>query len=632
MPASHPHYASTSLYVGDLPPEATETILFEIFNAIGPVASIRVCRECGSRKSLGYAYVNYHSIQDAERALDTLNFTNIKGVPCRIMWSHRDPSLRKSGTGNIFVKNLDKSLDNKALYDTFSLFGNILSCKVATDEFGKSRGYGFVHYETEESAKNAVEKVNGMLIGQKNVFAAPHRKRSERLTSKSENFTNLYVKHFPDSWTDETLQKVFKPFGEITSSAIVADAQGRRFGFVNYESREAARDAVAELHGKKPSDDGIAADQTPAPEETPAITDETSSTKEEGKDGAESTSRLYVQRAMTKTERVVALKEQFTATTQGKPEVQMGVNLYVKNLDDQVTDEILNETFSKFGSITSAKVMRDEAGVSKGFGFVCFTFPESATKAVTAMHLKIFMGKPLYVGLAERREQRVERLQQRFRFASRPLVPTPIQSYSAQMYFGAPPLQQRPVGPNFATPGGSTPWRQPMQRPYGPPQMPMYPYGVAAVNAPPAASGYVRSVRPRQGSAGTQPTFKFTPQARNREFPHAPPVTQQPPMMPHSFGETLSAQTLAAAHPQMQKQMLGEKLYPLVAKHQPDLAGKITGMMLEMDNGELLSLIESEAQLHAKVDEAMNVLHRHQSVPTAHPPALGHPQAISPAV
>merc|ERR1712028_213779 len=73
-------------------------------------------------------------------------------------------------------------------------------------------------------------------------------------------------------------------------------------------------------------------------------------------------------------------------------------------------------------------------------------------------------------------------------------------------------------------------------------------------------------------------------------------------------GAPLSAAALAAAPPGVQKQMLGEKLYPAISKHQPELAGKITGMMLEMDNSELLILLESEQQMKNKVDEAMRVL------------------------
>jgi RNA recognition motif-containing protein len=79
--------------------------------------------------------------------------------------------------------------------------------------------------------------------------------------------------------------------------------------------------------------------------------------------------------------------------------------LYVKNLDDSVDDEKLREEFAVHGTITSARVMNEE-GRSKGFGFVCFSSPEEATKAVTEMNGRILGSKPLYVALAQRKEDR----------------------------------------------------------------------------------------------------------------------------------------------------------------------------------------------------------------------------------
>jgi polyadenylate-binding protein len=216
---SRPNFLSASLYIGDLLPEVNEGLLFEIFNAVGPVASIRVCRDAVTRRSLGYAYVNYHQTADAERALDSMNFTEIKGKPCRIMWSQRDPSVRRSGVGNIFVKNLHDGIDNKQLYDTFSLFGNILSCKVVTDKAtGLSKGYGYVHYETDEAAASAIEKLDGMLIDGREVQVGEFMRRDNRPDAQA--FTNCFVKNIPYEWDEKKLEDEFMKFGEIVSVSI----------------------------------------------------------------------------------------------------------------------------------------------------------------------------------------------------------------------------------------------------------------------------------------------------------------------------------------------------------------------------------------------------------------------------
>merc|ERR1719160_659606 len=90
------------------------------------------------------------------------------------------------------------------------------------------------------------------------------------------------------------------------------------------------------------------------------------------------------------------------------------MNLYVKNLDDTTDDESLKALFEPFGTVTSCVAMKDDKDKCKGFGFVSFSSPDDATKAVTEMHLKVVKGKPLYVGLAEKKEVRADRLRQRY--------------------------------------------------------------------------------------------------------------------------------------------------------------------------------------------------------------------------
>ena len=123
--------SSASLYVGGLLPDITEAHLCDFFNQVGPVQSIRVCRHAITRRPLGYAYVNFRLMSDAERALDTMNYSILRGQKIRIVWQERNASLRKSNKGNVIIKNLHHSIGDKILHNTFAICGEIYSCKIA---------------------------------------------------------------------------------------------------------------------------------------------------------------------------------------------------------------------------------------------------------------------------------------------------------------------------------------------------------------------------------------------------------------------------------------------------------------------------------------------------------------------
>lgn len=560
-----------------------------------------------------------------------MNFDLIKGRHIRIMWSQRDPSLRKSGVGNVFIKNLDKTIDNKAMYDTFSAFGNILSCKVATDETGQSKGYGFVHFETEEAANLSIERVNGMLLNEKKVYVGrfiPRKEREKELGEKAKLYTNVYVKNFGDELNDETLYEMFKAFGDITSHRVMTkDGKSRGFGFVAYDNADAAEDAVKALNGKKLGDEKV----------------------------------LYVGRAQKKNERQMELKRKFEQIKIERMSRYQGVNLYVKNLDDTIDDERLRKEFTPFGTITSAKTMTED-GRSKGFGFVCFSAAEEATKAVTEMNGRIVGSKPLYVALAQKKEDRKAHLASQYmqRMTNMrmqqmgqifqpggaggyfvPTIPQP------QRFYG-PAVTQLRTTPRWATQPQT---RQPQNAGVSAyPNMaanaaPYRPSGGAGVNRQQVqgnaqnASVLRNSARPITGQqaaaaaaqiqqgramnpsvAGRGPSsYKYTTNMRNAPPANAPmqvpPTAQQAVVVKGQ--EPLTASMLAAAQPAEQKQMLGERLFPLIEHMYPALAGKITGMLLEIDNSELLHMLEHNESLKSKVEEAVAVLHVHQQKGTS---------------
>lgn len=531
------------------------------------------------------------------------------------------------------------------------------------------------------------------MINERLVYVGHFIPSSDRKSGMGKlRFNNIYVKNFPPDTSDDKLREMFTEFGEIKSCCVEKNQEGKSkgFGFVCFSDPDHAEQAVKVMHGKEMN--GRA---------------------------------LYASRAQRKEERQEELKQRLEKQRAERLSKYVpGVNLYVKNLDDNIDDERLKEAFNHYGPITSAKVMTDANGRSKGFGFVCFTQPEQAARAVTEMNATLLGSKPLYVALAQRKEDRRAKLiaehQQRlaqYRSTVTQMLPAAAAHAAAPGYFPptAFPQAQRYYHPTSAVISSQPRWNRAAGMPGGiptqlgagvpsrPPIPPQYigapnpaagvtanqmaamaqlrsPAGVSrpivpnAMPAMPAAahmpgSAMMNAAGQRQsvgrpgvpmqqvmtGPAGGMPqrpsmasvvaaapnmrtvapqvprtvmhqgmgampsasgNVRFNQTARNVSAqPAAIPGNVPAVLAPLGDQSPLTISALAQLSEEEQKRTLGERLFPLVQEMYPNIAQKLTGMLLGVDNAEVIHLLESKESLRAKCEEGISVLKSSRNLP-----------------
>ncbi|KAK0419440.1 hypothetical protein QR680_014146 [Steinernema hermaphroditum] len=125
-------------------------------------------------------------------------------------------------------------------------------------------------------------------------------------------------------------------------------------------------------------------------------------------------------------------------TSHGVQEADHMKNLYVKNFGSEFSQHDLESLFAPFGTIASLAIMKDEAGRSKGFGFVSFGTQAEAEKAIKELNGKeLPSGKTLTVVPAQKKEDRAAMLRQQKTkstvFVNR--VPTSVSEQQIKEFF-----------------------------------------------------------------------------------------------------------------------------------------------------------------------------------------------------
>ncbi|KAN0060450.1 Spliceosome-associated protein 49 [Thecaphora frezii] len=152
-------------YVGNLDDRCTDALVWELMIQAGPLVHLHLPKDRITQTHQGYAFAEFQTEADADYACKVMNGLKLYGKPIRVNKASSDKKQIDIGA-NLFVGNLDANVDERALYDAFSTFGQIVGVpKVARDPAtGVSKNFGFVSFDSFEAADAAIESLNNQFL------------------------------------------------------------------------------------------------------------------------------------------------------------------------------------------------------------------------------------------------------------------------------------------------------------------------------------------------------------------------------------------------------------------------------------------------------------------------------------
>ncbi|KAF8471975.1 hypothetical protein BDZ91DRAFT_677306 [Kalaharituber pfeilii] len=159
-----------TVYIGNLDERVTDAIVWELMLQAGRIVNVHLPKDRVTQTHQGFGFVEFISEEDAEYAARIMNQIRLYGKPIRVNKASADKQKTVEVGAELFVGNLDPMVDEKTLFETFSTFGNLVAApKIARDESGASKGYGFVSYDSFEASDKAIESMNGQYLMNKEV-------------------------------------------------------------------------------------------------------------------------------------------------------------------------------------------------------------------------------------------------------------------------------------------------------------------------------------------------------------------------------------------------------------------------------------------------------------------------------